>query len=105
MPWVYLIIAGLLEVIWAATMKQSYGFTRLVPSLITLVGMVGSVGFLALAMRGLPLSTAYMIWTGIGAVGAFFVGTIFLGEPVSITRVAAATMIVAGLLTLKMAQG
>jgi quaternary ammonium compound-resistance protein SugE len=67
--WVYLVIAGLLEVAWAYAMKQSDGFTRLWPAVITISAMLGSVGLLALAMRAIPLSTAYPIWTGIGAVG------------------------------------
>jgi quaternary ammonium compound-resistance protein SugE len=105
MPWVYLAAAGLLEIVWAFAMKQSHGFTRLVPSLITLAGMLGSFGLLALAMRALPLGTAYTVWTGIGAVGAFLVGAIFLGEQFTMMRVVAATMIVAGLVTLKLAEG
>ena len=69
--WVYLVIAGLLEIAWAYAMKQSDGFTRPWPTVITIAAMLGSVGLLALAMRAIPLSTAYPIWTGIGAVGAF----------------------------------
>jgi quaternary ammonium compound-resistance protein SugE len=103
MAWVYLAIAGLLEIGWAFAMKQSHGFTRMVPVLITIVGMIGSFGFLAQAMRTLPLGTAYTIWTGIGAVGAFVIGIVFLGEQVNAMRIAAATMIVAGLITLKVA--
>ncbi len=105
MAWMYLAVAGLLEIVWAFAMKQSHGFTRLTPSLVTLVGMIGSFGFLALAMRTLPLGTAYAIWTGIGAVGAFVVGIVFLGEQFNVTRVAAATMIVAGLVTMMLAEG
>ena len=75
MPWVYLVVAGVLEIVWAVAMKQSDGFTRLIPSVITLAGMISSVGLLALAMRSLPLGTAYMVWTGIGAVGAFAFGS------------------------------
>jgi quaternary ammonium compound-resistance protein SugE len=105
MAWVYLGIAGLLEIVWAFAMKQSDGFTRAVPSLITLVGMIGSFGFLALAMRVLPLGTAYTVWTGIGAVGAFLAGILFLGEQINVMRVAAAIMIVGGLVTLKLAEG
>lgn len=70
MAWIYLALAGLFEVIWASTMKQSDGFTRLVPSVITIVTMIISFGLLAVAMKSLPLGTAYAIWTGIGAVGA-----------------------------------
>ena len=103
MPWIYLVIAGLLEVVWAFSMKQSDGFTRLYPSLITLVTMIASFGLLSVAMRSLPLGTAYMIWTGIGAVGAFLVGIMVLGEHVSATRLAAAGLIVAGIVLMKLA--
>ena len=103
MPWIYLVIAGLLEVVWAFSMKQSDGFTRLYPSLITLVTMIASFGLLSFAMRSLPLGTAYMIWTGIGAVGAFLVGITVLGEHVSATRLAAAGLIVAGIVLMKLA--
>lgn len=98
MAWTYLLVAGVLEVAWAYSMKQSQGFSRLVPSVVTLITMVGSLGLLALAMRTIPLGTAYAIWTGIGAVGAFLVGIAFLAEPVGATRVAAATLIVSGLI-------
>lgn len=103
MPWIYLVIAGLLEVVWAFSMKQSDGFTRLYPTLITLVTMIASFGLLSVAMRSLPLGTAYMIWTGIGAVGAFLVGIMVLGEHVSATRLAAAGLIVAGIVLMKLA--
>ena len=102
MAWVYLLVAGLLEVVWAFSMKQSHGFTRLVPSAITLVTMIASFGLLAVAMRSLPLGTAYTIWTGIGAVGAFLVGITVLGEQVSAMRIGAAVLIVSGLVLMKM---
>lgn len=101
MAWFYLLIAGALEVVWAFSMKQSQGFTRLVPSVVTLVAMTASFGLLAVAMRSLPLGTAYTIWTGIGAVGAFAVGVLFLGEQLSAMRVLAAVLIVAGLVLMK----
>lgn len=100
MAWVYLLVAGLLEVVWAFSMKQSHGFTRLVPSAI--VTMIASFGLLAVAMRSLPLGTAYTIWTGIGAVGAFLVGITVLGEQVSAMRIGAAVLIVSGLVLMKM---
>jgi quaternary ammonium compound-resistance protein SugE len=103
MAWVLLFLAGLLEIVWAVAMKQSHGFSRLGPSLITVAGMIGSVVFLALAMRTLPLGTAYTVWTGIGAVGAFVVGIVFLGESAGALRLAAATFIVAGLVLMKVA--
>ncbi|MGR4069064.1 multidrug efflux SMR transporter [Halomonas sp. LR3S48] len=103
MSWVLLGLAGLLEVVWAFAMKQSHGFTRLLPTTVMLVTMVGSFALLAIAMRSLPLGTAYMIWTGIGAVGAFAVGVWFLGEAVSPLRIFAALLIVAGIATMKLA--
>ncbi|MRJ41310.1 MULTISPECIES: quaternary ammonium compound efflux SMR transporter SugE [Idiomarina] len=102
MPWIYLLIAGVLEIVWAYTMKQSHGFSRLMPSVITIVAMVASFGLLAVAMRTIPLGTAYTIWTGIGAVGAFLVGIAFLGEPVNAARIIAAILIVSGLILMKL---
>ena len=101
MAWFALLFAGLLEVVWAFSMKQSEGFTRLIPSLITLAAMIASFALLSWAMRSLPLGTAYTIWTGIGAVGAFIVGIMFLGESASAMRIAAAGLIVSGLVMMK----
>ena len=101
MAWMVLFVAGLLEVVWAYSMKLSDGFTRLTPSVVTLGAMFLSFGLLALAMKTLPLGTAYTVWTGIGAVGAFVVGIVVLGEAVSFTRVLAAVLIVAGLVLMK----
>lgn len=103
MTWVFLLLAGLLEIVWAVAMKQSAGFTRLWPTAIMGVSMIGSFGLLALAMRALPLGTAYVIWTGIGAVGAFLVGVMFLGEALTPLRVGAAILIVSGLIVMKIA--
>lgn len=102
MAWIYLLLAGLLEIIWAFSMKQSAGFTRLVPSVVTIATMIASFAFLSLAMRVLPLGTAYTIWTGIGAVGAFAVGILVLGEPAGALRLLAAVLIVAGLVLMKL---
>lgn len=102
MAWIYLVIAGALEIVWALAMKQSHGFTKLVPSIVTIVGMIASFWLLALAMRTLPLGTAYTIWTGIGAVGAFVIGIIFLGEQISAMRIGAAVLIVSGLVLMKL---
>jgi quaternary ammonium compound-resistance protein SugE len=102
MAWIYLVIAGLLEVVWAFSMKQSAGFTRLWPSVGTLVFMIASFALLAHAMRTLPLGTAYTVWTGIGAVGAFIVGIVILHEPASALRVLAAVLIVSGLVLMKL---
>lgn len=101
MAWVYLIAAGVLEIVWAYFMKQSQGFTRLVPSVLTVGTMMVSFGMLSIAMRTLPLGTAYTIWTGIGAVGAFAVGIVALGESVNPLRLLAALLIVAGMVLLK----
>lgn len=102
MAWIYLVAAGILEIVWAFTMKQSEGFTRLAPTVVTIVTMIGSFGLLSVAMRSLPLGTAYTIWTGIGAVGAFLVGIFALGETASVMRVTAAALIVAGLVMMKL---
>jgi quaternary ammonium compound-resistance protein SugE len=77
MAWIMLVVAGLFEVVWAFSMKQSEGFTRLIPSVVTIFGMLVSFALLAVSMRSLPLGTAYTIWTGIGAIGAFIVGIAF----------------------------
>ena len=103
MAWLYLCIAGLLEIVWAYFMKQSMGFTRVVPTTITLIAMMGSFALLSLAMRTLPLGTAYTVWTGIGAVGAFLIGIALLGEAVTPMRLVAATFIVFGLILMKLA--
>jgi len=103
MAWVLLFFAGLFEVVWASSMKLSDGFTRLTATLVTLVAMLVSFGLLALSMRALPLGTAYTIWTGIGAVGAFFVGIGVLGEPAGAMRLFAASLIILGLVLMKLA--
>jgi quaternary ammonium compound-resistance protein SugE len=97
MAWISLVIAGVLEVVWAFYMKQSHGFSRIVPSVITIVAMIASFVLLSISMRALPLGTSYTVWTGIGAVGAFLVGVIVLGEPASAMRIGAAILIVTGL--------
>ncbi|MGG4775402.1 multidrug efflux SMR transporter [Alcaligenaceae bacterium 429] len=103
MAWFLLILAGAFEVVWAYSMKLSNGFTRLGPSVITIVTMIISFGLLAVAMRTLPLGTAYTIWTGIGAVGAFILGLTLLGEPATAMRIIAAILIVSGLVLMKLA--
>jgi quaternary ammonium compound-resistance protein SugE len=102
MAWLLLTFAGVLEIVWAYSMKLSNGFTRPVSSAVTIVAMIGSVVLLSLAMKTIPLGTAYTIWTGIGAVGAFLVGLAFLGETASATRLIAAALIVAGLVMMKL---
>lgn len=102
MPWIVLILAGLFEIVWAFTMKQSEGFTRLWPSIVTFIAMAISFALLSWSMRSLPLGTAYTIWTGIGALGAFIVGIAVLGEPANALRIFAAILIVSGLVLMKL---
>lgn len=102
MAWLILFFAGISEVIWAFTMKQSAGFTKLFPSVITILVMILSVVLLSISMKTLPLGTAYTIWTGIGAVGAFLVGLFILGEPANSLRLIAASLIVSGLILMKL---
>ena len=102
MAWVILIFAGIFEVVWAYSMKLSEGFTKLTPSIVTVIFMLLSFALLAYAMRTLPLGTAYTIWTGIGAIGAFLVGVFVLGEPATIMRLLAAVLIVSGLVLMKL---
>ena len=103
MAWSILVVAGVLEIVWAYTMKLSHGFTRLGPTVITLIAMVASFALLAQAMRTLPLGTAYTVWTGIGAVGAFLLGILVLNEPANLLRILAAVLIVSGLVLMKVA--
>lgn len=102
MAWIILVFAGLFEIVWAYSMKLSEGFTKLTPSIFTIVFMVLSFVLLAYAMRTLPLGSAYTIWTGIGAVGSFLVGVIVLGEPASAMRMLAAVLIISGLVLMKL---
>jgi quaternary ammonium compound-resistance protein SugE len=101
--WFVLVLAGLCEIVWAYAMKQSAGFTRPLPTAVMLVAMLFSFGLLAWSMRTLPLGTAYTIWTGVGAVGAFIVGAVVLGEPLGLMRIVAAVLIVSGLILMKLA--
>lgn len=102
MAWVLLLTAGVLEIVWAFTMKLSEGFTRPAPTALTVLSMLASFGLLAISLKSLPLGTAYMVWTGIGAVGAFVVGVVVLGEPLTAGRVSAAVLIVTGLIVMKL---
>ena len=102
MAWVYLTVAGILEIVWASSMKHSEGFTRIWPTIISLVGMVASMILLSMAMKTLPLGTAYSVWTGIGAAGAFIFGIVILGEEASVGRILAAMLIVSGLILMKL---
>ncbi len=102
MAWMLLFVAGLLEVVWAYAMKLSDGFTRPQASVVTLIAMLASVGLLSVSMRTLPLGTAYTVWTGIGAVGAFGVGIVVLGEPANAIRIVAAVLILSGIVLMKL---
>ena len=102
MTWFILFLAGLLEIGWAIGLKYSAGFTRLVPSALTLLSMLGSVAMLGLALRTLPLGTAYAVWTGIGTVGTAIFGIMVLGEPAGAARLACIALITGGILGLKM---
>ncbi|RNV96051.1 quaternary ammonium compound efflux SMR transporter SugE [Enterobacter asburiae] len=102
MSWIILFIAGLLEVVWAISLKYTHGFTRLTPSVITVTAMIVSIVLLSWAMRSLPVGTAYAVWTGIGAVGAAITGILLLGESASLARIASLALIVAGIVGLKL---
>ena len=102
MAWTFLLAAGLLEIIWALTMKLSQGFTRGGFTAVTVLTMLASVALLSIAMKTIPLGTAYTVWTGIGAVGAVVAGAVVLGEPLTMMRVVGAALIVAGLSFLKL---
>ena len=102
MSWIYLFFAGLFEIGWAVGLKYTHGFTRLLPSLATAASMVVSLGLLGLALRGLPLGTAYAVWTGIGIVGTVVFGILVLGEPATALRLANIALIVAGVVGLKL---
>lgn len=103
MTWFVLFLAGLLEVGWAVGLKYSAGFTRLYPSILTVIAMLASVGLLGLALRTLPLGTAYAVWTGIGTVGTAILGIVLFSEPATALRLACIGLIVAGILGLKFA--
>ncbi|HEX6643545.1 MAG TPA: quaternary ammonium compound efflux SMR transporter SugE [Gemmatimonadales bacterium] len=105
MAWVVLVAAGLLEVGWAVGLKYSAGFTRLWPSVVTVVALAGSMILLGVALRTLPLGTAYAVWTGIGTVGTAVLGIVLFREPATVVRLTCIALIVAGILGLKFAAG
>ncbi|MDP3625376.1 MAG: quaternary ammonium compound efflux SMR transporter SugE [Hydrogenophaga sp.] len=102
MNWLLLVVAGLFEIVWAIGLKHTHGFTRLWPTLGTVSAMVVSIGLLGLAMRSLPVGTAYAVWTGIGAVGTVLLGMVFFGEPATFPRLVSVGLILAGILGLKL---
>ena len=103
MSWFILFVAGLLEVGWAVGLKYTNGFTRPIPTLLTLASMVASLGMLGLALKTLPLSIAYAVWTGIGTVGTALLGILLYGEPADAVRLACIGLILAGIVGLKLA--
>lgn len=102
MAWMYLIVAGLLEIGWAMGLKYSHGFTRLTPSLVTVVLMIASFWFLAQALREIPIGTGYAIWTGIGATGTAILGIVLFAESAALPRLLCIALIVAGIIGLKL---
>ena len=101
MAWIYLGVAGLLEVVWAIGLKYTDGFSKLAPSAVTIAAMAASMYFLALAVRTIPIGTGYAVWTGIGAVGVAILGMILFGEPRTLLRLGCILLIVAGIVGLK----
>ncbi|CAD5254714.1 multidrug efflux system protein [Bosea sp. 62] len=102
MAWTYLFFAGLFEIGWAIGLKYTHGFTRLVPTVLTVASMAVSLGLLGLALKSLPLGTAYAIWTGIGTIGTAILGIILFGEPATALRLVCVGLIVAGIVGLKL---
>lgn len=104
MSWLILLLAGLFEMAWAIGLKYTDGFTRPLPTLLTVSAIIISLALLSLAMKGLPLGTAYAVWTGIGAIGTLIAGVILFGEPITLLRMASAALIICGLIGLKISQ-
>ncbi|MFD1739058.1 quaternary ammonium compound efflux SMR transporter SugE [Bacillus salitolerans] len=105
MAWIYLVIAGIFEVIWAIGLKYTEGFTKLYPTIVTIVGMIISFYFLSIAVKTLPIGTAYAVWTGIGAIGAIVVGMIVFNEPKDLLRILFLLFILTGIVGLKVTSG
>lgn len=101
MSWVYLFIAGLFEIGWAIGLKYTHGFTRLVPTVLTAISMALSLGLLGIALKTLPVGTAYAVWTGVGAVGTAILGIYLLNEPATVGRLVCIGLIVSGIVGLK----
>lgn|SRR5690242_15485835 len=101
MSWVILFIAGILEIGWAVGLKYTEGFTRLWPTVLTVIAMTASIGLLGIAARDLPIGTAYAVWTGIGAVGTVVLGIFLFGEPATAVRLLCVSLILAGIVGLK----
>ncbi len=105
MAWVYLFIAGIFEIVWAIGLKYTNGFTRLWPSVVTIIGMIVSFYYLSQATKVLPIGTAYTIWTGIGAAGAVILGIILFGEPKTLIRFVFLAFVITGIIGLKVTAG
>ena len=105
MAWIYLIIAGLMEIVWALALKQSQQFTQLTPTIIFLISASISIIFLGLALKTIPIGTAYAVWTGIGAVGVAIAGMVLLNDPVTTIRLLFIGLIVCGVIGLKVSAG
>jgi len=105
MNWIILIVAGLFEVGWAIGLKYTEAFTRLWPTVWTIIAMIVSLALLGIAMKGLPVGTAYSIWVGVGAVGTVILGIVLLGESASLTRMISVALIIAGIIGLKLSTG
>ena len=102
-PWLLIILAGLLETGWALGLKYSEGFTRPLPAVLTMLGATASFYLLSLAMRELPVGTAYAVWVGIGAIGTAIAGVMLFGEPLNLLRAAGVMLILGGIVALKLA--
>ncbi len=102
MAWLYLAAAGLLEIVWAIGLKETAGFTRFTPTVVTVTAMVASVALLGIALRDLPVGTGYAVWTGIGTVGTALIGMLVFNEPVTAFRLGSIGLIVAGIIGLKL---
>lgn len=102
MNWFYLLIAGFFEVFWAVGLKLSAGFSHLIFSILTIIGMIASFYFLALALKSIPLGTAYAIWTGIGTIGTVIIGVFCFNEPVTLLRLICLILIITGIIGLKL---
>lgn len=102
MDWFYLMVAGIFEIEWAIGLKYSQGFTKITPSILTLIGMIASFYFLSLALKNIPIGTAYAIWTGIGTVGTVILGCVLFKEPLDIMRVICIMLIVIGIIGLRL---
>ena len=101
MPWCYLIIAGFFEIAWAVGLKYTVGFTRLIPSIITIISYIASLIFLSFAIKSIPIGTGYAVWTGIGAVGTAILGIILFGESRELARIMCIFLIITGIVGLK----